>query len=1072
MVEWVRDPTVEGNEDILEDHELRITALEADAQPPVSSDASWEANLNPNTLVANVVVFNFTIERGRAWRIVVDSATVPTNDAVIGSSPPTGFTRGDFSIAYSASSYSASEDWYFYEYDDVAGIVLVLSTTGDDFVTVTPNDTLGPIGLSISAVGAVVTLVAATDAGIGLATNPYKIFVDGALFLDNIGQADLTHTIDKPAGDYSVYYTAQDVNGNPTDSNAITVTIAAGGIGTVGFTDVLHEFTENAAGTYLVELSTPGTGGYDVDVSIIEQTALDTTTDAALGQFARKAGETISIGAAATYDVTITLDNDSGAMDINQAFMVIDFDQAALGGALVSSPSTRLLITGSGATGDSGYQMSDVSPYDLTVEAEGWAQGGAIRNSIESGNEADAFSEAGWGTRDLGNHMTAQTSANVYGSDTVLNTEAPYIQYQLAISSAAVAANDPATLGIFDLFTRCIKNPTAGTFHCSLVRDVTSIAESGGTVTVTLAKKHGMSGGETIYFEDVEGTNASWYNDTGGHVVAAATPDATTFTITAGSPPTGDPDASTGNVLGADINLIGCDDSPYTTTFSNAEWEWSLLDGVTQASMYINNAGTWDFRIYMYSNTHRVDRFSILARAAGANGSTAAVNVIDAGEKTNSQDDDMGLLTSIYATGSADPQEDPNNLPNLFVPLPTATVSLTNDHVSPDFGQEGVGVTTKIVIDLTGMSELEINDFRMLEPNTSRRENTSYTVNGMVATLDPGFMTEGIFYNVEIDARVRDTDGVVKTISFTTDPWRFKTAVATAALFEQDFSSTTPLASGVARDIPLSEAITLFDAPYLATSSNTSPTFTDGRAQLVGDPFNEGNGRGNVIQFNQYQGAVGWFGTCNFMNPSGFGAYDELWFSFDIGLPLNFECNRQNHTVVLRAFNFNPDQSPQGSGEFACFMDLHGNNPGVSSPLGKIDNHVVIYFYHQTCNQRWWFSRFDDPDFTNIACEPCCQNPKPGAVYAGLQKGRFHHMLIHVAKNTVGTTDATANGVCEFFMDGRPIVQKYNVPWTNPASPKDWEAVGFDHYSSTSDPIPQDQVIYYDRLRVSNTEIT
>ena len=113
--------------------------------PDPTADPTWSAVINDNKLLADLSVFNYTTLAGAAYRIVEDSATVPTNDAVVGTSPPTGFTSGTWPNTYDLAAYSVSKDLYFYQYDDTNGITLVKQEgTGLSFITLQATATAPP----------------------------------------------------------------------------------------------------------------------------------------------------------------------------------------------------------------------------------------------------------------------------------------------------------------------------------------------------------------------------------------------------------------------------------------------------------------------------------------------------------------------------------------------------------------------------------------------------------------------------------------------------------------------------------------------------------------------------------------------------------------------------------------------------------------------------------------------------------------------------------------------------------------------------------------------------------------
>ena len=128
----------------------RVSGLETGTPPPDPVDPppapTWAATLNANKLIADVSVYNYTVKAGAAYILVADSDVVPTDDAVVGVSPPTGFTPGQWPNTYDVVTFTNAKDLYFYQYDDVDGIVLAVSQQdGTDSITLVPVDTLAPV---------------------------------------------------------------------------------------------------------------------------------------------------------------------------------------------------------------------------------------------------------------------------------------------------------------------------------------------------------------------------------------------------------------------------------------------------------------------------------------------------------------------------------------------------------------------------------------------------------------------------------------------------------------------------------------------------------------------------------------------------------------------------------------------------------------------------------------------------------------------------------------------------------------------------------------------------------------
>jgi len=112
--------------------------------PDPAADPTWSLTLADNKLVPDSSVFNFTTEVGAAWAETTNDPFTPTNDAVIGISPPTGFTSGLVGTLSAVSGWGVTEVRRLYQYDDVNGIVQILTSTGDSGITITSKATLPP----------------------------------------------------------------------------------------------------------------------------------------------------------------------------------------------------------------------------------------------------------------------------------------------------------------------------------------------------------------------------------------------------------------------------------------------------------------------------------------------------------------------------------------------------------------------------------------------------------------------------------------------------------------------------------------------------------------------------------------------------------------------------------------------------------------------------------------------------------------------------------------------------------------------------------------------------------------
>jgi len=116
--------------------------------PDPTADPTVTITLAPNTLIPDRSVNNYTTEVGAAWAETTDDPIEPTNDAVIGVSPPTGFTSGLVGTLSAVSGWSVTEVRRLYQYDDVNGIVEILSTAGISGISITSVANTTPLAIT------------------------------------------------------------------------------------------------------------------------------------------------------------------------------------------------------------------------------------------------------------------------------------------------------------------------------------------------------------------------------------------------------------------------------------------------------------------------------------------------------------------------------------------------------------------------------------------------------------------------------------------------------------------------------------------------------------------------------------------------------------------------------------------------------------------------------------------------------------------------------------------------------------------------------------------------------------
>lgn len=103
--------------------------------PDPGPSPSWAISLDPDKLIPNQVVFNYTVKADAAWAVTIDTAVTPTY--------PDDFTTGDWRdvAPVALPNYTTTQVRRFYQYDSVDGIVEALDQAGNSGVTLTPTRT-------------------------------------------------------------------------------------------------------------------------------------------------------------------------------------------------------------------------------------------------------------------------------------------------------------------------------------------------------------------------------------------------------------------------------------------------------------------------------------------------------------------------------------------------------------------------------------------------------------------------------------------------------------------------------------------------------------------------------------------------------------------------------------------------------------------------------------------------------------------------------------------------------------------------------------------------------------------
>jgi len=373
--------------------------------------------------------------------------------------------------------------------------------------------------------------------------------------------------------------------------------------------------------------------------------------------------------------------------------------------------------------------------------------------------------------------------------------------------------------------------------------------------------------------------------------------------------------------------------------------------------------------------------------------------------------------------------------------------------LSPQNGATGLSKTTSIRMEFCSMTGLELNYFRILRPDGEIFTDVTLDSGEAWATLTPNTpLSDGVTYSVEADGRIND-GGTIKAIAVGT--WAFTIAQpSTDFLYNEDFEGTGYTIPHV---LTAQQCVSNFGWAY-ATNANS------GNVSLVNDP--SGGGRGTVFKIDFYEGNWGLNKTVSGYTPRntgfqgaiwGHAGKDELYFSYDMFVPNDFQYNFSMKNTRIQGGQFQSTNNPANYGKYCeCGMGWWGNNPGsnifrilggcgIQSP---VDGDLSVYQYYST--------RFQDNDNTGIP----------------YVRGQWNRCEMYVKQNTPYTS---ANGEYEFWLNGTSIISNNTRQWRNGVNQTmQWDLVSLVFYEGGGpcSAAPANQSLYLDNLIISDNKIT
>lgn len=376
-----------------------------------------------------------------------------------------------------------------------------------------------------------------------------------------------------------------------------------------------------------------------------------------------------------------------------------------------------------------------------------------------------------------------------------------------------------------------------------------------------------------------------------------------------------------------------------------------------------------------------------------------------------------------------------------------------------------VSKSTAIRMEFCGMTGLELNYFRLINPNGQIYTDVTLDSGEYWATLKPNIpLVDGVSYTVQADGRISD-GGTVKAIAPGT--WGFAIATpVTDYLYQEDFSNTSYSIPHVMKNQSECTANqpTGFGWDYVGKQAAEAGNLT-----LVADPA--GTGRTPVLKIDFWEGnyAIDKTAPGYFPHQSGFQAglpfssgKTEVYYAFDIYYPDDWIHNShmyQGCATFSSSFIANNNSSLFGDMKYIG-TKVFGVNPtvdaiqleqGCSLGFADFDGQITSYQYHSERHQfQTGWAR------TNVS----------------MKRGVWQTIEVHVKDNS---PNSSANGELHIWQDGKIILEDTTIRWNDTSgATQTWDQAMLIFYESfnSCSMAPKNQSLYLDNVILSDSRIT
>jgi len=326
-------------------------------------------------------------------------------------------------------------------------------------------------------------------------------------------------------------------------------------------------------------------------------------------------------------------------------------------------------------------------------------------------------------------------------------------------------------------------------------------------------------------------------------------------------------------------------------------------------------------------------------------------------------------------------------------------------------------------MDFANMTNLQINWFYLLSPSGAKIDCTIATDNNTYIELTPTApLTVGVTYTPDVSGRVRQADGTMAAIAPGT--WTFTVqSLSGSELLNIDFSSLAAVTTE--RVFTTDEVVTLYESPYLYSSAELPGN--NQYFKLSPDPI--GSGGGNMqkthfpIDFGGTNTIFDWLNKAL--------SETELYIAFDLILSAGYKQPPGNHVLAFLTQNFEAKSTISSpAGQMACAFQLCGGGSWIITPPGRqvdVDCNPGVYFYNAAYSQRYFYST-TTPDYNSIQYGA---GRNSGLTQINLSPAIKYRIKMRAKVNTSGSVaaPATANGICQLWVDNVLTVSKTNMLW-------------------------------------------